>query len=190
MKNRILACSIAMLAGNQLAAPPAQATEYRQVLADKSSLQFQYQQMGVRMDGRFRRFASQLSFDPARPAAAQASFEVDLASIDTGSPEADQEVAGKAWFHRTAFPVARLVSTAVRPLGNQRYDVSGKLTIKGKTQDVNFPASFTPQGALGVFEGSFTLRRADFSIGEGSWAKFDIVANEVGLRFRITVQGQ
>ena len=59
-------------------------------------------------------------------------------------------------------------------------------TIKGKTQDVVVPATFTPQGNSGVFDGSFTIRRADFSIGEGSWAKFDIVANDVLIKFRIT----
>ena len=48
------------------------------------------------------------------------------------------------------------------------------------------PATFTAQGNTGVFDGSFTIRRADFSIGEGSWAKFDIVANDVVIKFRIT----
>ena len=36
------------------------------------------------------------------------------------------------------------------------------------------------------FDGSFTIRRGDFSIGEGAWAKFDIVANDVLIKFRIT----
>ena len=38
----------------------------------------------------------------------------------------------------------------------------------------------------GVFAGQFTLRRADFAIGEGPWAAFDVVANEVQIQFRIT----
>ena len=67
-----------------------------------------------------------------------------------------------------------------------KYEVTGQLSIKGKTQEVVVPATFTPQGNSGVFEGSFTIRRADFSIGEGSWAKFDIVANDVQIKFRIT----
>lgn len=180
----------AALAGSLFLAPLAQAVEYTQVQADKSSVQFNYQQMGVKMDGRFRKFSSQLNFDPAKPTAARASFDIELASVDTGSSEADQEVAGKPWFNSAAFPVARFVSSSVKPLGNNRYEVAGKLTIKGKSQDLSFPASFAAQGNNGVFEGGFTLRRADFSIGEGSWAKFDIVANDVGIKFRIAVQGK
>ncbi len=168
----------------------AQAVEYTTVQKDKSSIAFTYKQMGVAVDGKFRRFSSTLNFDPAKPTAAKASFDVELASVDTGAPEGDQEVVGKPWFNATAFPTARFISGAVKPLGGNRYEVAGELSIKGKTQAVVVPASFPVQGNSGVFEGSFTLRRADFSIGEGSWAKFDIVANDVLVKFRITASGK
>ena len=164
----------------------AQAAEFTQIQADKSAVNFTYKQMGVAVDGRFKRFTSQLSFDPAKPAAAKATFEVELASVDAGAPEGDDEVAGKPWFNTKAFPTARFVSSSVKPLGGHKYEVAGQLNIKGKTQEVLVPATFTPQGNSGIFEGNFTIRRADFSIGEGSWAKFDIVANDVLIKFRIT----
>jgi polyisoprenoid-binding protein YceI len=168
----------------------AQAIEYSQVQTDKSSVAFVYQQMGVSVDGHFRKFTSQLSFDPAKPTAGKAVFDVALASVDTGAPEGDEEVAGKQWFNTKAFPTARFVSSSVKPLGGNRYEVTGQLSIKGKTQDVVVPATFSPQGNTGVFDGAFTIRRADFSIGEGSWAKFDIVANDVRIKFRITATGK
>lgn len=164
----------------------AQAIEYGQVQADKSSVTFVYKQMGVSVDGHFKKFISQLSFDPARPTAGKAVFDVDLASVDTGAPEGDEEVAGKQWFNTKAFPTARFVSSSVRPLGGNRYEITGQLSIKGKTQDVVVPATFSAQGNNGVFEGSFTIRRADFAVGEGPWAKFDTVANDVLIKFRIT----
>ena len=164
----------------------AQAAEFNQVHADKSAINFTYQQMGVKMDGRFKKFAAKLNFDPAKPTDAKATFDVDLASIDTGAPEADEEVAGKPWFNTKAFPTAQFVSGSVKALGGNRYEVAGKLTIKGKTQDIVVPATFTAQGATGVFDGAFTIRRGDFAIGEGAWAKFDIVANDIVIKFRIT----
>lgn len=179
MKKVILALALA-------SAFSAQAVEYTQVQPDKSAINFTYKQMGVAVDGKFKKFASQLNFDPAKPAAAKATFDVELASVDTGAPEGDQEVAGKPWFNTKAFPTARFVSGTVKPLGGNKYEVAGQLSIKGKTQDVVVPATFTPQGNTGVFDGSFIIRRADFSIGEGTWAKFDIVANDVVIKFRIT----
>ena len=163
-----------------------QAVEYTQVQTERSGVAFTYKQMGVAVDGRFKRFSSQISFDPAKPTVAKATFDVELASVDTGAPEGDDEVAGKSWFNTKAFPTARFVSGSVKALGGNKYEVAGQLSIKGKTQDVVVPATFTPQGNSGVFDGAFTIRRADFSIGEGSWGKFDIVANDVLVKFRIT----
>ena len=168
----------------------AQAAEFNQIQAEKSTVAFAYKQMGVAMDGRFRKFSAQLNFDPAKPSTARASFDVDLASVDTGGAESDQEVAGKPWFNTKAFPTARFVSSSVKPLGGNRYEVTGKLSIKGQTQDVTVPTTFTPQGNSGIFDGAFTIRRADFAIGEGSWAKFDIVANDVVIKFRLTANSK
>lgn len=179
MKRTIL--SVLLLA----AAVSAHAVEYNAVQADKSSVGFTYRQMGVTMDGSFRRFAAQLAFDPAKPAAARVSFDVELASIDAGSSEANDEVAGKQWFNSKVFPTARFVATAVKPLGGNRYEVSGKLGIKGRTVDIVAPVSFTPQGAGAAFDGGFQIKRADFAIGEGAWADFGTVANEIAVKFHI-----
>ena len=183
MKRLVLASLLA-------AASAAHAVEYTQVQPEKSAIAFTYEQMGVAVDGKFRRFSSQLQFDPARPTAARAQFTVELASVDTGAAEGDQEVAGKGWFNTRAFPSATFVSSGVRPLGGNRYEVAGKLTIKGHTQEILVPASFTAQGNSGVFDGTFTIGRGDFAVGEGSWAKFDIVANNVRIKFRITASSK
>jgi polyisoprenoid-binding protein YceI len=180
MKTSVLA---ATLAGLTLVAP-VRAAEYNAIAADRSSLDFVYRQMGVPVAGRFKKFAAQISFDPARPAAGKATLDVDLASIDAGSPEADDEVAGKVWFNTKGFPQARFVSSSVKSLGGNRYEVSGKMTIKGRTQEVSAPFTFTPQGGGAVIDGAFVLKRADFAIGEGAWADFGTVANEIQIKFR------
>ncbi len=181
-----LAWTFTALAAVALLAPiTASAAEYTQVQAAQSSIAFSYQQMGVKMDGRFKTFAAQLAFDPAKPTAARASFDVELASVDTGTPDADAEVAGKPWLNTKVFPTARFVSSSVKPLGKDRYEVAGTLTIKGQSREIVVPASFSANGNAGAFDGSFTIRRGDFAIGEGSWSKFDIVANDVQIRFHI-----
>lgn len=163
----------------------AHAVEYTRVQPDKSQIGFTYQQMGVKMDGRFRRFSAEFAFDPAKPAAAKAILDVELASIDAGSPDADQEVVGKPWFNVKAFPTARFVSGPVKAVDANRYEVAGKLTIKGVTRDVLVPATLSTQSGTAVLEGSFPIRRGDFTIGEGVWSKFDVVANDVVVRFRL-----
>ena len=181
--------AIALLSAFSLATA-AHAVEYTQVQPDKSQITFAYQQMDVAMQGAFKKFSGQLRFDPAAPAAAKSTIEVELASVDTGSSEGDTEVATKTWFDTKAFPRARFESGSVKALGGNKYEVAGKLTIKGKTVDVVVPATYAAQGKTGVFEGRLTIRRGDFSIGEGAWKAFDIVANDVVIQFRLTAAAQ
>lgn len=160
------------------------AAEVTAIRTDQSSLSFVSRQMGVPVEGRFTRFSAQVRFDPAVPTAARASLELDLTSADAGSAEANEELAGKAWFDTKAFPKATFASESVTSLGGNRYEVRGAMTIKGRTREVVAPFTFTRQGEGGVFEGGFVLERADFAIGEGIWADFGTVANEVQIKFR------
>lgn len=165
----------------------AHAIEYKQVRAEQSRIGFAYQQMGVPMEGSFSKFSSRLSFDPAAPARAQVSIQVDLASINTGFADGDNEVGRETWLNTRTFPTAHFESSTVKALGDNRFELAGKLMIKGTSRDVLVPATFTTQNGLGVFDGSLRIQRGDFSIGEGGWKSFDIVANDVVITFHLTV---
>lgn len=180
MKSTLLFSAILGLSGF------AQAAEFNQVQLDKSTLGFNFKQMGVALDGKFKKFNAKLAFDPSKPTAARAEVEVDLGSIDTGSAEGDEEVAGKLWLNSKVFPTAKFVSTGVKVLGADRYEIAGKLTIKGKTVDALAPMSFKQVGSNGVFDGTLAMKRLDFAVGEGAWADVSTVANEVQVKFRVT----
>ena len=156
------------------------------VQPDKSKIGFSFKQMGVAMDGHFAKSSATLNFDSAKPEQAKASIEVDLASIDTGTDEVDQEVVGKAWFNTAAFPKAVFVAKQVKQLAPNQYEVLGSLSIKGRSRDVKTVFKLSPQGKSSVLSGSFTLQRADFAIGEGMWSKFDVVANDIQVNFQFT----
>jgi polyisoprenoid-binding protein YceI len=182
-----LSLALALAAG---APALAHATEYKRIVAADSAIAFSYTQMGVTLEGGFDTFSGELHYDPARPESARAVIEVALASIRTGIAEADGEVQDRSWFHSAAFPSARFESTVVTPLGDERVEVAGTLTIKGTTRPVVVPATIRRSGDEAVFDGDFTIRRGDFAVGEGAWSKFDIVANDVRVRFRITAAAE
>ena len=175
----------ALAAAFLIIAPAAQAIEFNQFQANKSALSFVSKQMNVPVEGQFKSFRSKIAFDPAKPAAARAELEIDLASIDAGSKDANDEVAGKAWFNTKEFPVAKFVAGSVKPLGGNRFELAGKMTIKGRTQDLATPVTLRQEGNSASFEGSLVLKRADYGIGEGVWADFGTVANEIQVKFRL-----
>ena len=178
LKNTVALSALAL-------AMQAQAAPYQSIVSAKSSVTFSYKQMGVTMDGRFKKFAAQVNFDPTKAEQGKASFEVELASVDAGSSEADDEVVTKSWFNAAAFPKAQFVAKQIKPTAPNQYEVQGTLSIKGLTREVKFPMKHTAQGKDGLLTGSFTLKRADYSIGEGMWAKFDVVANDIQVNFSI-----
>jgi polyisoprenoid-binding protein YceI len=173
-----------------LAAPAAHAVEYRTVLSRQSTISFEFRQMGVPVAGSFKRFDTQMVFDPARPEAASARIEIDLASIDAGSPEADDESAGKLWFNRSVYPKAVFTSSQIRALGSNRYEMRGTLTLKGKSRDMVVPVTFSPGKDAATFDGAFVLKRLEFGIGEGMWADVATVANDVQVKFHIAASGK
>jgi polyisoprenoid-binding protein YceI len=179
----LVALLIALIA--LLFAARVQATEFNQLQPDKSRVSFVFTQMNVPVEGEFKRVKGTVSFDPQKPTIAKANISIDLNSIDAGSDEANDAIVGKPWFDVAVFPVASFVTSEVKTLGSNRFEVTGNISIKGHTMQVKAPAIFHQEGPLGVFEGNFILKRADYKIGEGSWAAFDTVANEVQVKFKL-----
>ena len=112
-------------------------------------------------------------------------IEVDLTSIDTGAPDGDTEAQRNLWFDTATHPAAKFASSSVKRLAPDRYEITGKLTIKGRTRDLTIPVETTRAGADRNFAGGFVLKRLEFAIGEGPWADVETVADEVQVRFRM-----
>ncbi|MEO6278546.1 YceI family protein [Roseateles sp.] len=161
---------------------PAQAATLQ---PDKSALSFTFKQMGVPVDGTFKKFEAQLDFDPKKPEAGKIAFTVDLGSVSLGDPSFDHELAGTPWFDTKRNGKATFVSTGIKATGPNKYDVAGKLTIKGAVRDVVVPITLNG----GVAAGSVPIKRLDFKIGDGEWADTSVVANDVTVKFKLAFSG-
>ena len=152
---------------------------------EKSDVTFTFKQMGVPVDGKFKKFEAQLDFDAKKPEASKIAFTVDLGSVSLGDPSFDKELAGATWFDTKRNGKATFVSTGIKATGPGKYDVAGKLTIKGAARDLVVPITV----AGGVASGSVPIKRLDFKIGDGEWADTSIVANDVTVKFKLAFAG-
>jgi polyisoprenoid-binding protein YceI len=158
------------------------------VLIDKSEIRFVSKQMGINVEGSFRRWKANIVFLPGDLAHSKADFDIELASIDLASDEAESEARRPSWFDTAKFPVARFVSTSIKDLGGGKYEVAGKLTLKGVARDAVVPIALTRDASgNSVAEGTFTIKRLDYRIGDADWADPDTVANEVIVRVRMVL---
>ena len=170
-----------------VAATPVPAPQARLVAAS-SEVTFTAKQVGVPMDGRFKRFDAQIALDPKQPQNGKVNFGIELGSVSL-EPATDAELLKPEWFNTAKFPKATFVSSSIKATGAGRLDVSGKLSIKGQQRDLTVPVVLAAAGGNTVATGSFALKRLDFKVGEGDWADTSVVANDVQVKFKLTLQG-
>jgi polyisoprenoid-binding protein YceI len=156
--------------------------------AGKSAVSATFKQIGVPVEAKFKKFTAQIDFDAAKPETSKANLDIDVTSFDLGDAEMNKEVAKKEWFNAAQFPKATFASSAIKAAGAGKFDVAGKLTIKGKTADVSFPMTVKKDGSNNVFEGTLPIKRLAFNIGEGEWKDTGTVADEVLIKFRVAAQ--
>jgi polyisoprenoid-binding protein YceI len=153
--------------------------------AAKSAVTIVFKQLNVPVNASFRKFNAQIDFDSTKPEAAKASVAIDIASFDLGEPEYNKEVLKKEWFNAAQFPKATFVATSIKPAAAGKFEVVGKLSIKGTTSDVHFPLTVKKEGAAQIFDGALPIKRLTYNIGEGDWKDTDMVADEVVIRFHV-----
>ncbi|MCH7345669.1 YceI family protein [Pelomonas sp. CA6] len=185
----LLAQSPVLAQGKAAAKPAATVPAAAQLQAAQSELGFAIRQMGVPVEGRFKRFEAQLSFDPKKPEAGRVAFNVDLTSATMGDAAIDAEMVKPAWFDAKKASQASFQSSAIKALGGGRYEVSGKLSLKGQSRDVVVPLTLSQSGATTTASGSFVLKRLEFKIGDGEWSDTSMVANEVQVKFKLAFTG-
>jgi polyisoprenoid-binding protein YceI len=142
-------------------------------------------QMNVPTEGVFRKFTAQIRFDPAKTTQSSAQVSIDVASFDIGDRTYNDQVIGKQWFDVKTYPGATFVSTAIASAGANKYNVTGTLTIKGKSETLTVPVTVTQHGATQTFDGVLPIRRSVFNIGIGEWKDTSVVADEVQIKFHI-----
>ena len=176
-----------ILAAASVCALPALAQQ--KLVAAQSEIVFVSRQMGVPVEGRFNKFDAQISFDPAKPEAGKLAFTVDTGSATFGAPESDAEMPKATWFNVARFPQASFQSSAVKGLGAGKLEVRGKLAIKGNVHDVVVPVVLVQSGPNTTATGAFVIKRLAFKIGENEWADTSMVADDVQVKFKITLSG-
>jgi polyisoprenoid-binding protein YceI len=155
----------------------------------QSEIIFVFKQMGVPVEGRFKKFDAQIAFDAAKPATSKIAFNIDTGSATLGSRETDAELPKATWFNVLKFPQATFQSSSVKALSSGKFEVAGKLNIKGNVQDVVVPVTLTQSGAVTTATGTVAIKRLTYKIGENEWADTSMVADDVQVKFKLALTG-
>lgn len=160
-----------------------------------SSVGFSARHLGLsKVRGLFTRFNGEVEGDPSDLRTASGRFEVEMDSVDTGSPDRDAHLKSADFFDVEKYPKMTFVSRSVAKEGED-YKVVGDLTIKDVTREVALdlePGGETvdPYGNRkvgGTLTG--TINRSDWGLtwnvplDSGGW----LVSEKIGLEIDLQV---
>jgi polyisoprenoid-binding protein YceI len=159
-----------------------------------SEVAFQVRHLVTKVRGHFTNFGGTLTFDEAHPDQSSLVFNIDTASIDTGTPDRDVHLRSNDFFSVETHPQMTFTSSRVTKHGTDRFDVEGTLTIRNIAKVVTLPVTYLgaakdPWGNTRVgFETEITINRKDFGL---NWnAALEAGGFLVGDDVKITVSVQ
>lgn len=154
-------------------------------------VQFNISHLGYsQLLGNFESFEGQFHYDPENLEAASVEFEVDVTSLNSNHAERDRHILSDDFLGADEHPTATFVSTGFEPSGENEGVLTGELTLKGETQEIEMPVTLIGEGEdpwgsyRAGFEGSTTLTLADYGI---DLSAFPEVMSE--LELYVTLEG-
>ena len=157
-------------------------------VADPSSshLDFTGVQAGAEFKGTFHKFTAAVDFAPDDLASAHFDVQIDLNSIDTKDGDRDKTMRGSDIFDVAKNPTAHYVTKSFTKTA-AGYTAVGALTLHGVTRDVpvNFTFAASPAAKL---DGTASLKRLDFGVGQGDWKSTEWIADAVKVSFSLVLK--
>ncbi|MEV0162488.1 YceI family protein [Nonomuraea fuscirosea] len=126
--------------------------------------------MVTKVRGSFPVVEAAARLDTTDPSASTVRVRLDAAGVDTGNPQRDGHLRTGDFLDAAAHPHITFTSSAVKHVGDARFEVTGALTIRGVTREITVPIEFTgtavdAQGLTRVgFEGGTVINRKDWGV--------------------------
>lgn len=160
-----------------LLSPALALAEPWQIDHTRSSLKFQAVQQDAAFTGEFPEFSAEIELDPDAPdLGLKIVASVSMGAVDTAYEERDEYLRSDAFFHASAYPVARFESTGT-VASEDGVTVSGELTIKDDTHAISMHFSYDNRQSR--LQGQGEISRLRFSVGTGMWEDTTWIADNV-----------
>lgn len=140
-----------------------------------TNIQFSWSHFGFSTtSAEFEEFAGTLEYVPDDVTASSVDVTIDMASVDSGYETFNGHLREKSeWFDTEQYPEATFESTGIDKLDDQRFAVTGDLTLKGVTREVTLDTTINKIGTHPItkaktigFDARTTVSRSAFDMGK------------------------
>jgi polyisoprenoid-binding protein YceI len=134
-----------------------------------SQINFVAEARFISAHGHFDKWDAEVQLDPAKIENSSFKITIEAASINTRIQRRDDHLRSKDFFDVATYPQITLVSKKITKTGDRTYAVTGDLTLRGVTKqlDVEITQVFY-ENNRGRFRASFRINRKAFGINFNS----------------------
>jgi polyisoprenoid-binding protein YceI len=139
-----------------------------------SSVTFSVRHMVIsNVSGNFKDFSVVLKSEKEDFSDATVKGTIQVASISTDNDNRDKHLKSDDFFNAEKFPEIKFKSTKFEKLGDNKYKITGDLTMRDVTKEVTFDAVLngtlkTDKGWLSAWKATTTINRFDYNL---KWSK-------------------
>jgi polyisoprenoid-binding protein YceI len=144
--------------------------------------------------GYFDEVSTTADIDPDHPETAKVEATISTASIRTNNGIRDNDIRSSNFLDVENWPLMTFKSTSVEPAGQDRYTLTGDLTIKGNTHqvvlDVAKYGEFNDPGMMGhriAYSATSKINRKDFGLSFNAILDGRLVVSE---EIQIQIEGE
>lgn len=132
---------------------------------------FKASHMGISYTfGRFNDVSGHFKFNESNPEKNSVKLTIDTTSIDTNHKKRDKHLRSPDFFNAKQFPKMTFKSSNFEKTGDDTYEVTGDLTLHGKTKEISFDVKHVGSGKgpkknfRRGFYAEFQLDRTQFGV--------------------------
>jgi cytochrome b561 len=154
------------------------------------SLQFRFTQAGATTTGDFDKFTVSL-ITAADGTPTRLAVVIDANSLNTKDKDRDSALRTADLFDVRKFPQASFEAAHFKRIAHDRFEASGKLTIRDTTREVTLPFTLTANAGSSapgsVLAGELAINRLDYGVGQGEWRSTEMVGNAVTVIWSVNL---
>lgn len=190
MKNTLRLLSFTGFALGLLVSARA-ATETYVIDPNHSSVGFTVRHVFTQVPGSFTKFSGTITVDQANPSANSADATIEVGSVNTANEKRDNHLKTPDFFDAAKFSTITFKSKSWAKTGDNTFDVTGDLTIRGVTKSVvlkvtslGFGPGMMPGTQVSGWEGTTKINRRDFGV-DGPAMLGRAVGDEVSITINV-----
>lgn len=139
--------------------------------------------------GHFTDYSGTFRFDPENLKDSSFDIKVMVNSVDTNNRKRDNHLLSGDFFDAGKYPEMSFVSSAIEPINEDQYRMTGNLTIKNVTRQISVPFTyfgsrvnpFNDQQLVAGFETRIAIDRLDYHVGTGKYYDMGVAGKDVTI---------